>query len=60
MTESRLPRCLRLIVDDTTGMTERCTAEQIPGSDLCASHLAEANRDFKAIVNRFTTGESTP
>lgn len=45
----RAPRCLRLVVGERG--TNRCTNEQIPGAELCAHHLAEAYRDYLAILD---------
>jgi len=49
----RVPRCLRM-VERTSGVKirppERCPNEQLPGSALCASHLAEAHREFGEII----------
>lgn len=60
----RAPRCLRL-VERSNGIklkgTERCESEQVPGSALCAHHLAEAAREFQAIISAHaigTNGES--
>jgi hypothetical protein len=45
--------CLSL-VEHTNGIkikpTERCADERIPGSRYCAHHLAEAVREWNAIL----------
>jgi len=59
----RAPRCLRL-VERTNGIKikapERCPNEQLPGSALCAAHLAEAHREYEAIVAAHIVGEAGP
>ncbi|MGO8957299.1 MAG: hypothetical protein ACLQFR_08035 [Streptosporangiaceae bacterium] len=47
MTE-RAPRCLKLIISKRG--KNQCESEQVDGSDLCAHHLAEAAREFQAII----------
>jgi hypothetical protein len=58
----RVPRCLRL-VERTSGVkirpAERCPNEQLPESALCAAHLAEAAREYQAIVAAHVIGEET-
>lgn len=45
--------CLRL-VEHANGIkfkaAERCQSERLPGSDLCAHHLADAFREYSAIL----------
>lgn len=59
----RAPRCLRMI-ERTSGIKirppERCPNEQLPGSALCAAHLAEAAREYQEIVAAHTLGEAGP
>ena len=49
----RKPRCLRL-VERTNGIkfrpADQCPNEQLPGSELCAHHLAKAAAEFNVIV----------
>jgi hypothetical protein len=58
----RAPRCLRL-TERSNGIklkaTERCESEQVPGSALCAHHLAEAAREYQAIISAHTLGETS-
>ena len=60
MPDTRIPRCLRLVVDEHTGVTDRCTAERCEASDLCQHHLAQAVLEWKAIRDRFVTGRMPP
>lgn len=59
----RAPRCLRL-VERSNGIklkaTERCESEQVPGSSLCAHHLASAAREYNEIIAAHTFGEAGP
>jgi hypothetical protein len=51
----RAPRCLKLVVDKHG--TNRCTNEQVDGSDLCSKHLAAAVQDYRQIVSAHIFGE---
>lgn len=59
----RAPRCLRL-VERSNGLKvkpkEQCGSEQVPGSALCATHLAEAVREYNEIIAAHTLGEAGP
>lgn len=52
--------CLRL-VERSNGIKatppERCPSERLPGSDLCAHHLARAAEDYRRITQD-TQGET--
>jgi hypothetical protein len=54
----RKPRCMRLVADKRG--VNRCTAEQVDGSDLCAHHLARAVEDYRNIVSIHAPGEVAP
>lgn len=60
MTDRKLI-CLQL-VERTNGIkikpTERCTSERVPGSSLCAHHLASAVQDYHRLVEEH--GGETP
>jgi hypothetical protein len=60
---ARAPRCMRL-ANNTNGLkirsTDQCPNEQLPGSELCAHHLAEAVREWNEILAAHALGEATP
>ena len=51
----RAPRCLRLVISKRG--KNQCESEQVPGSALCAHHLAQAAEDYRAIVTVHHTPE---
>jgi len=49
-TPERAARCLLLVVDKHG--KNQCQSEQLPGSLLCAHHLADAVADFNRLTGQ--------
>lgn len=58
-TPERARRCLRLVAPSgylTPKPPFQCANEQLPGSELCAHHLAEAASDFRRLTGQADHG----